>query len=198
MKIVALIPARSGSKRIKNKNIKLYAGRPLVFWSIDIALKSNYISDIFITTDSNEIINLINSHYNNPKIICILRPDSISGDLSTDYEFIEHFLKDHSPELIIQLRPTYPNRKLEDLNNTIRIMLVNYDSYDSLRTVCPSKYTPYKMYEIKDNHLTPLFTKISDINEPYNMPAQILPKSYVTIWIFSRTERCASTWGLTT
>ena len=152
MKIIAIIPARSGSKRIKNKNTRLYAGRPLVFWSIDLALKSNYIEEIIITSDSCEIHDLIRSNYNNSKIKYLLRPEDISGDLSTDYEFIEHYLKNTSdqPDLIVQLRPTYPNRRLEDLNNTIRIMINNYDSFDSLRTVVPSRYTPYKMYKIQD------------------------------------------------
>lgn len=182
IKIIALIPARSGSKGLPHKNIKEYNDLPLLVHSINIAKECKYINDIIVTTDSLEY-KKISEKYGAK---CpFLRPKNISDDLSTDYEFIKHYvqwmqLRDSSnfPDLIVQLRPTYPNRKLEDLNKSIKIMIEN-TSYSSLRSVVEFDKSPFKMYTIKDNTLNPLFSKINELNEPYNMCRQQLPSTYL-------------------
>jgi len=183
MYIISLIPARSGSKGIKDKNIKEYKGEPLLCHSINISKESKYIKETIVTTDS-EIYKEISEK--NGAICPFLRPSEISQDLSTDYEFIKHYLEwmksNNSivPELIVQLRPTYPNRKIEILDDCIEIMMNNKD-YTSLRTVVPTDKSPFKMYttDINTNKLIPLFEKINDINEPYNLARQQLPKTYL-------------------
>lgn len=198
MKIIAIIPARGGSKRIPHKNIKLYNGFPLIYWSISLALKSTLINEVIVSTDSDYIGDIAMKY--GAKVI--LRSREISQDLSTDYEFIKEYLdktdESERPDLIVQLRPTYPNRTLEILNHTIETFLDNYE-YDSLRTICPTNKPPFKMYVIEKIEpkksdskeiLKPLFNQIEinkfyqdmtilkTIKEPYNMPAQILPKTY--------------------
>jgi len=180
MKIIALIPARSGSKGIPNKNIKLYKNKPLIVHSIDIAKESKYITDIYVTTDSKEYGILAK---NNGAIVPFLRPDFISEDFSTDDEFIKHYLiwaKDNNniPDLIIQLRPTYPNRNCTQLDNMIKIMIDNLE-YTSLRTIIPNSKSPYKMYTMNENTLIPLFTTFNGFNEPYNKCRQQLPHTYL-------------------
>ena len=154
LKIVSLIPARSGSKGIIHKNIKLYKGIPLIGHSIKLSLKSKYISDTYVSTDSKKY-----------QIIAVdlgakitpLRPASISGDLSPDIDTFKHFIKmfennnEKIPDIIIQLRPTYPNRSVELLDSCIEEFLKKHNEYDSLRTVAPFKKTPYKMYYIENN-----------------------------------------------
>ena len=114
-----------------------------------------------------------------------IRPKNISGDLSTDYEFIKHYVQwtqihepKEIPHLIIQLRPTYPNRKLEQLNEMIEIMIKNQE-YTSLRTVIPNSKSPYKMYLNENNVLKPLFNDINGLKEPYNLCRQDLPTTYL-------------------
>ena len=134
LNIVALIPARSGSKGIIDKNIKHYKGIPLLAHSIQIALKSEYIKDVYVSSDSVEYNNIA-IHYGAK--VTPLRHMDISNDLSPDIDTFEHFLKNslEIPDIIIHLRPTYPNRTLELLNNTIETFLNQYYDYDSLRTV---------------------------------------------------------------
>lgn len=176
MRIVALIPARGGSKRIPRKNVKLYAGLPLIRWSISLAEKSKFIDRIVVSTDDDEIAKIAND--NGADVI--RRPDEISGDLSTDYECMMHYLKTTTfkPDIIIHLRPTYPNRDIKIVDECIKIFLQNFNKYDSLRTVCEIDKPVYKMYRIDNNNLKPLFDKVDDIDEPFNKPAQLLPKTF--------------------
>lgn len=182
MKILAIIPARCGSKGIPHKNIKLFKGKPLLAWSIIQAKKSSYINKIIVSTDSEKYQRIaISFGAETP----FLRPHEISQDLSTDYQFIQHCLswlnenKDYKPDIIVQLRPTYPTRSVKILDETIKLFIDNYDSYDSLRTVIPFEKSPYKMYRIVNNKLEPLFKKVDDIVEPYNKCRQELPKTYL-------------------
>lgn len=177
MYIIALIPARSGSKRIPNKNIKLYNNKPLIYWSIQVALNSKYINKVVVSTDCKEIACIARS-YN--ASVPFLRPKELSEDLSTDYEFVKHYIDsiEKKPDLIVQLRPTYPNRDVKTVDDCIKQLIENFDSYSCLRTVCENDKPAYKMYKINDLVLTPLFETVDNLLEPYNMPAQILPKTY--------------------
>ena len=122
--ILCIIPARSGSKGIKDKNIHQLYGKPLIQWTIEQVFKSNYYSNmkIIVSTDSEDYAKIIE------KIgikVPFLRPKEISGDLSTDYEFIKHCLdwlltnENYKPEIILQLRPTQPCRKVKDIDNCL-------------------------------------------------------------------------------
>jgi len=177
MYIVALVPARSGSKGIENKNIKIYKNKPLIVHSIEIALKSNYIHDVYVSTDSNEYKNIAIEY--GAKVI--IRPKEISDDLSSDIQAFQHFLQniEKIPDIIVHLRPTYPNRTIKLLNDTIDEFIKNYYHYDSLRTVIKIDKTPYKMYHIEDNQLIPIIKKHVFLIEPYNQPRQYFSDTYL-------------------
>jgi CMP-N,N'-diacetyllegionaminic acid synthase len=182
--ILCIIPARSGSKGIKNKNIKIFKGRPLLAWSIEQAIQSSYKMKIIVSTDSIEYKN-ISLKYGAE--VPFLRPNEISQDKSIDIELIKHainFLEEHEkykPDIILQLRPTQPLRKIEDINNCLKIFIENFDKYDSLRTVVEYEKSPFKMYTINEDktNLIPLFDNINNIKEPFNQCRQFLPKTYL-------------------
>ena len=187
LKILAIIPARSGSKGIPNKNIKEFKGKPLICHSIECAKKSKYINNIIVSTDSEIIKNIA---LESGALVPFLRPLNISQDLSTDFEFMEHCLNfiiendiENIPDIVVQLRPTYPLRKIETLEDCIEIFLNNYNEYDSLRTVYKLDKSPYKMYEKIEknnkNYLIPLFKEVNGIKEPYNQCRQLLPDTYI-------------------
>ena len=182
IKILCIIPARSGSKGIFNKNIKIFNGLPLLVWSIKQALECKYKMKIIVSTDSNQYANIAKKY---GAEVPFLRPNEISQDLSTDYECIQHaieWLKEHenyTSDIILQLRPTQPCRKIKDINDCLDLFIKNRDIYDSLRTVVPFEKSPYKMYSIKNNILIPLFKEINNIKEPYNECRQHLPKTYL-------------------
>jgi hypothetical protein len=182
LNIVALIPARSGSKGIKNKNIKTYKGIPLLAHSIKIALESKFIEDTYVSTDSIQYQEIALKY--NAKITP-LRPACISDDLSPDIDTFLHFIKMFNdtnltlPDLIIHLRPTYPNRDIKIIDDCIQTFINNYDKYDSLRSVVPISKTPFKMYFIQNNNLIPYFKEFNNYIEPFNQARQIFPNSYL-------------------
>jgi len=176
--IVALIPCRSGSKGIIDKNIKIYKGIPLMAHSINIALQSKYIKDVYVCTDSNKYQDIA-LHYG-AKITAI-RPENISGDLSPDIDTFKFFLNYFDADIIVHLRPTYPNRSVELLDDTIEKFINSYDKYDSLRTVIKVDKCPYKMYHIDndDKNLVPVIKEFNNYIEPYNQARQIFPTTYL-------------------
>jgi CMP-N,N'-diacetyllegionaminic acid synthase len=189
VKILCLIPARSGSKGIKDKNIKDFHGFPLIGWTITYAKKSKHMSNmrIIVSTDSKKYAIIANAYGAETPF---QRPDEISQDFSTDYEFIKHAVdwlqtnEKYEPDFIIQLRPTQPHRTTKDIDTCIDIFLQNYQDYDSLRSVVLFEKSPYKMYTIHENivdkpTLTPIFQEINGIKEPYNQCRQALPQTYL-------------------
>ena len=182
MIILCIIPARSGSKGISNKNIKLFNGKPLLAWSILQALESKYSMKIIVSTDSKDYKYIAESF---GAEVPFLRPSYISDDLSTDHEFMVHcleFLKEHQkyvPDIILHLRPTQPCRKVTDIDKCLDLFIQNYKEFDSLRTVVETNKSPYKMYNIQNNKLIPLFQTIDSLIEPYNQARQLLPTSYL-------------------
>lgn len=182
IEILCIIPARSGSKGIQNKNIIEFKGKPLLAWSIEQAQKCDYNMKIIVSTDSEEYANIATKY---GAEVPFLRPPEISHDLSTDFEFINHCVEwlktneNYTCDIILQLRPTSPTRKIEDLNRALNLFIKNRDKFDSLRSVIPFEKSPFKMYLLNDNKLTPLFDKVNNIQEPYNQPRQILPQSYL-------------------
>lgn len=190
--VMAVIPARGGSKSILKKNIKDFAGKPLICHSIDQANKCQTITHVLVTTDSQEIADVCRK-YDKTVLIPFLRPAEISEDLSTDLEFFTHLLRwiqDHPnsgiplPDVLVQMRPTTPVRSIKLIDEMVNTFLKPeiYTKYDSLRTISPIEdKTPFKMYTMRSNgELEPLFRKIGEINEPYNEPRQILPTVYTS------------------
>ena len=184
-KILCLIPARSGSKGLKDKNIRDFKGKPLIAHSILQAKECDFGESmrIIVTTDSKKYAEVAKKY---GAEVPFIRPADISQDMSTDLEFMKHavhWLKEnenYEADIILQLRPTQPLRKVEDINKTLSIFIENYANFDSLRTVIEFEKSPYKMYRINNNVLEPLFTSVDDItNEPYNQCRQKLPTTYL-------------------
>jgi len=178
--ITALIPARSGSKGIKNKNIKNYNGRPLILYSIEQGIKSKYIDKVIVSTDSEIYAELSRE---NGAEVPFIRPKEISNDLSTDYEFFSHYINwlnefgEKIPDFIVLLRPTYPSRKVADIDRAIETFVASYDLVDSLKSVVLADKTPYKMWSLKNGFMEPLL-EIKNQKEAFNLPRQLLPDIY--------------------
>ena len=184
VKILCVIPARSGSKGIINKNIKLYNGKPLIAWTIEQIKRSKHVNNmkIIVSTDSEIYKNLVLEYGVD---VPFLRPTNISTDSSTDYEFITHAVEwlnefeHYTSDIILQLRPTSPLRKTEDIDKALTLFMLNRHTYDSLRSIIPVDKSPYKMYNIENDTLIPLFKNINGISEPYNICRQNLPLCYL-------------------
>ena len=134
-KIVALIPARSGSKRIRDKNIKLIHGNPLIAYNINSAIQSNIFRDIIVSTDSKKYKEIAEYYGAN----VTLRPKKYSGDNSPDIEWVSHILGNlNQAEKIYDyfaiLRPTNSFRLLQIIKRAVNQFLKSKNA-DTLRAV---------------------------------------------------------------
>lgn len=179
MKIVAIIPARSGSKRVRDKNIRLLAGKPLLAYSIEQAQASRLIERVIVSTDSPQYAEIARAY---GAEVPFLRPAEIAQDGSTDLQVFEHALgwmqeqEKQTPELCVHLRPTYPLRRASDIDAMIELAKAHPEC-DAVRSIAPAPFTPFKMW-FRDGEglLTPVVT--CDVPEAYNMPEQQLPRAF--------------------
>ncbi len=179
MKIVAIIPARKGSKGIKNKNIILYKNKPLIYHSIKSALKLKKIDKVLVSTDSKKFKNIAEKY----GATVILRPKKISKDNSLEKEFLVHaynYLKKKEKfivDLFILLRPTCPDRNIKDLKKALNIAIKNFKKFSSLRSVHKLHNPVQKVFKIKGNYLSGFFNK-SLKGEYHSFPRQLYPTTY--------------------
>lgn len=178
--IVALIPARSGSKRVQGKNIRPLAGHPLLAYSIASALKSGIFSDIIISTDS-PLYAEIAGHYGAEAPF--LRPPELAGDLSPDIAWLAYTLETlasqgRNYDCFSILRPTSPFR----LGSTIRRAweaFLGETGVDSLRAVEKCQQHPGKMWVVRGRRMLPLLP-LSPASQPWHSSQyQALPEVYV-------------------
>jgi N-acylneuraminate cytidylyltransferase len=178
--VLAVIPARGGSKGIPHKNIRDFAGYPLIAYSIAAALQAERVSRVIVSTDDAEIAEIARSF---GAEVPFLRPEALAQDDTLDLPVFEHalaWLKEHEgyqPNLIVQLRPTSPVRPVDLVDRATKLLLDNPDA-DSVRGVVPAGQNPHKMWRIgPDGQMRPLLT-VERIDEPYNAPRQKLPPVY--------------------
>jgi N-acylneuraminate cytidylyltransferase len=177
--VLAIIPARGGSKSIPRKNIKLFAGYPLIAFSIAAGLAAESISRVIVSTDDEEIAEISTDF---GAEVPFYRPEEISRDETPDLPVFKHALEwlqsneGYQPEIVVQLRPTSPLRRKEIINQSVYKLIENPEA-DSIRTVCVPFQNPFKMWQITNNGLMrPLID--SDFKEAYNLPRQALPEVY--------------------
>lgn len=181
MKIIALIPARKGSKSVKDKNIKIYNNKPLIYHSIKIAKKSKLISRVIVSTNSLKYANLALKF---GAEVPFLRPWKFSTDKSLDYEWISHatrFLlekENYLPDIVLLLRPTTPNRDIVVINKAIKFFLKNYHNVTSMRSVSLFSQPPQKFMQIKKGFLKGFFDKWLKFDYT-NYPRQFYPETYL-------------------
>lgn len=179
--ILAIIPARGGSKGIPRKNIRSFAGYPLIAWSIAAAKQSEHVSRVIVSTDDEEIAEVAREWGAETPF---LRPDELAQDKTTDLPVFEHALKwleeieGYHPEIVVQLRPTSPIRPKGMVDDAVNILLKHSDA-DCVRGVVPAGQNPFKMWRFEGEG-KPLgqLLEVPGIAEPYNAPRQILPPVY--------------------
>ena len=130
-KILALVPARSGSKGLPSKNIIDFLGKPLISWSIDAATNCEYIDKTVVSTDSESIASIGRIF---GAQVPFIRPDAIAGDLASTMEVVEHairFMRDDLSEeydILVLLEPTSPLRSSRDICQALENLLANSEA----------------------------------------------------------------------
>jgi CMP-N-acetylneuraminic acid synthetase len=178
--VVALIPARAGSKRVPGKNIRLLAGHPMMAYTIAAAVQSQVFAAVIVSTDSPRYADIAR-HYGAEAPF--LRPVELAGDLSPDIEWVEFTLKTlqdagRSFDSFSILRPTSPFRRPETISRAWAQFLAQA-GIDSLRAVEKCKQHPGKMWVVRGQHMTPLLP-LSPPEQPWHSSQyQALPEIYV-------------------
>lgn len=179
-KVLAIIPARSGSKRVLNKNIKLLAGRPLIYYTIKTALDCKFIDKVIVSTDSAKIAKIANKY---GAEVPFLRPKRLAGDNVPDKPVIEHcinFLRQEAEyyDYVLYLKPTAPLRTRNDILNAIKIL--NEKKLPLVRSVTKVSgiFHPYWMYKGRNDLLHP-FIKGVDIKKYFQ--SQLLPQDIFSL-----------------
>jgi CMP-N,N'-diacetyllegionaminic acid synthase len=200
MKILAIIPARGGSKSIPGKNIRPILGKPLIAWKIETALRSKHITRLIVSTDSQEIADIAKAA---GAEVPFLRPADISGDLATDTQFIKHALDSLEkldgfvPDVILRLPPTSPLMTEHHIDEGIE-KLIGTPGADAVRPITTAPKHPYKMWKISEDKkwIVPFLCKdVTTFDEPQNMPRQLLPDAYIhtgamdVMWTKTITEQ---------
>ncbi len=146
-KVLAVIPARGGSKGLPGKNIKILDDKPLIAWTIEAALNAKFIEHTIVSTDCQEIVKVSRAY---GAEVPFIRPDELSSDAATTSDVIKHaidFMKSDF-DIIILLQPTSPFRTSKDIENAFE--LYNSSNTSSVVSVCLADKSPY-WYFFKDN-----------------------------------------------
>jgi len=177
--IIALVPARSGSKRVPGKNIQPLAGHPLIAYTICAAKQSGIFASIFVSTDSMEYADMAKQY---GAEVPFLRPAEISGDLSLDIEWVDftlHKLKEMGREYdcFSILRPTSPFRLPTTIQRAWKEFLAE-EGVDSLRAVEKCREHPGKMWVVRGKRMMPLLPFGPKEQPWHSTPYQALPEVY--------------------
>ena len=182
MKILAVIPARSGSQRVKNKNIRLLRNHPLIAYSIISAKKTKIFNRIIVSTDSN-VIRDISLYYGAE--VPFIRPKKISTSKSIDYSWIIHALSEtkriynEEYDYLAILRPTTPHRSHICIKKAVDT-LVKKKYFDSIRAVSKCREHPGKMWTISNKGSLKEFINQKHLKIKYHeMQYQSLPEVYI-------------------
>jgi len=178
--VLAIVPARGGSKSIPHKNIQSFLGHPLLVYSIAAGLQAKLVTRVIVSTEDENIAELSQKY---GAEVPFMRPADLAQDDTLDFPVFEHALswlakqEKYRPDILVQLRPTSPLRPPGLVDHAVDTLIANKQA-DSVRGVVPSGQNPHKMWRIgKDGALQSLM-KVKGVDEPYNAPRQVLPSTY--------------------
>ncbi len=176
-KIIAIIPARGGSKGLPKKNIKDICGKPLIVWSIEHAQHSKYVDEIFVSTDSEEIAE-VSKKFGCP--VPFLRPAHLATDLASPVDAVMDLLKKLEKDgknfdYLILLQPTSPLREKDDVDKMIELLHKNANSKDGLCSMGEAVVTPYKMKKIRGQDVLPFMENIKGESRRQDLESVYFP-----------------------
>jgi N-acylneuraminate cytidylyltransferase len=173
--VIAVVPARGGSKSIPRKNLRSLEGHPLIAWSIAAGLRAPAVGAVVVSTDDHEIAEVARAYGAD---VPFLRPGELARDETPDLPVFVHALqwlereRGWCPEVVIQLRPTSPYRPAGMVDEAVALLKA-HPSADSVRAVTSPGENPFKMWRLQGDFLQPLHGTMEE--ELFNQPRQRLP-----------------------
>jgi CMP-N,N'-diacetyllegionaminic acid synthase len=201
-RILAVIPARLGSKGLKQKNIKKLNGIPLITYSINSLKRSKFVDKIFVSTESKKIKKIVESC---GLTIDFLRPKKLALDRSKTFDVIKHVIIEmkklgHLFDYVALIEPTSPIRKRKDIDNAISLLHENRNKFDSVVSVGEISELPNLLKKIKkkDNKIASAFPKLKQISrrqdsEDYFFPYGVIYLSKTKTLLKEKTFYCKNT-----
>jgi len=174
--MIALIPARGGSKGIPRKNIRDVCGHPLIAYSIIACKLCEKIDKVIVSSDDDEIIDISKMY---GAEIPFKRPAEYASDTSTDFEFLNHFFDNVDSESIALIRPTTPIRDPKLMCDVIDFFNKNKGDATGLRTISEVQMTPYKLLRVDGKYCRGFFDSFDNMKNYTNLPRQIFPKTFI-------------------
>lgn len=177
-RILGLIPARGGSKRIPRKNVVDLAGKPLIQYTIEVAraaVKKGILDRVVVSTDDEEIAQVARKLGAD---VPFMRPTELANDTATDFDVCSHVVSEltkngWAPTAIVMLRPTQPLRIVEDI--VAVVAKFKEGKYDSIRSLTKAEHHPYWMKKLDGDFAVPLM----DLGKPdEKLRSQDLPPVY--------------------
>jgi N-acylneuraminate cytidylyltransferase len=179
VEVLAIIPARGGSKSLPRKNIRSFAGHPLLAYSVAAGLEASSVDRVIVSTEDEETARISKAY---GAEVPFMRPNELALDSTPDLPVFRHALawlaerEGYHADIIVQLRPTTPLRPPGSIDRGVT-MLRQHPEADSVRAVVPSGQNPFKMWRITEEGRMESLLE-SGITEAYNRPRQELPPTY--------------------
>jgi CMP-N,N'-diacetyllegionaminic acid synthase len=177
-KVIAIIPARGGSKGLPGKNIKPLCGRPLITWSIEAGLGSQYIDEVMVTTDSAEIATIARDF---GASVPFIRPAELASDIATTIDTVKHVIDFYGSKLnkrfdyIVLLEPTSPLREKNDLDEMLEKINLVDDEYDAIVSLGEVHEHPSIMKNIVGGKIEPYCKELVMTNRRQDNEAAYFP-----------------------
>lgn len=178
--VLAIVPARGGSKSIPRKNAKLFLGHPLLAYSIAAGLQAKDVYRVIVSTDNEDLVRIALQYGAEAPF---LRPAQYAQDDTPDLPVFQHALRwlaeneKYRPDIVVQLRPTSPLRPHGLVDRAVKT-LIEHKAADSVRGVVPAGQNPHKMWTLSGGGALQPLLKVKGLSEPYNAPRQGLPETY--------------------
>lgn len=175
--VLAIIPARGGSKGLPGKNIKELCGKPLIAWTIEKALKSRHLDEVMFSTDSEEIAKVAAEHGAN---VPFLRPLELATDTASSVDVVNHALDYYQKlgrtfDYFVLLEPTSPLREETDIDLMLEKLILQSEEYDSIISLGEVHEHPSIMKKIEEKSFSPFCSELEmksrrQDNEPAYFP----------------------------
>jgi len=176
--VIAIIPARAGSKGLPGKNVRPLCGKPLVAWSIESALKSRYVDEVLVSTDGDEIAQIAAQF---GAKVPFRRPTGLATDTSTTLSAVEHALDYYSRhlgrqfDLLVLLEPTSPLREDTDIDNMLEHLVASWDRFDAIVSIGEVREHPSIMKRLRGEEIEPYCHELTRTTRRQDNPPAYFP-----------------------
>lgn len=155
--VIAIIPARAGSKGLPGKNIKPLCGKPLIAWSIESALKARHVDEVLVSTDGDEIARIAAQF---GAQVPFRRPAELAADTATTLSAVEHALSHYNGlgrrfDLVVLLEPTSPLREDTDIDRMLERLAAHWDRFDAIVSIGEVREHPSIMKRLRGEEIEP-------------------------------------------